>query len=70
MTDGWEYGFAFPLTDGWEKGDRIGNRYVRPVSKAEYDARKPSGHRADGTPYWNYIRVMRPPTPQWQEEQA
>jgi len=63
----WEYGFAYPVTDGWERGDRIegGKRYVRKVTKAEFDAHKPDGHYSDGAPYWNYVRVSKPPTPQW-----
>jgi hypothetical protein len=65
--DDFIYGFAFPVVDGWERGDRFeGGRYVRVVTKADFDAHKPSGNRADGSPYWNYVRVRMPVSPGWQ----
>jgi hypothetical protein len=67
----YEYGKAYPLIDGWESGARFDagdgiRRYVRVVTKAEYDEHKADGHDADGTPYWNYVPVRRVKAPKWE----
>lgn len=70
-SDQYEYGKAYPITDGEESGDRISfpsdglKRYIRRVSKAEFDQHKPDGYLANGKPYWNYLRVQRPISPKW-----
>ena len=56
-TEDWGYGKLY-----YDEG---GNPYIRKVSKAEFDARTPSGHRADGAPYWNYERMRRRPAGEW-----
>ena len=64
----WEYGHAYPLTDGWERGDRYGeHRYVKPVSEREARAHKPSGHNSEGEPYWNYLVVRRRRASDWEK---
>lgn len=67
MTE-YGYGHAYYVTDGWERGDRYDkDRYVREVTKAEWDAHKPSGHNSAGEPYWNYIRVKQVKASPWFE---
>jgi hypothetical protein len=43
-----------------------GRPYKRKVSEEEAAAHKPSGHRADGSPYWNYTTLRRP-VGKWEE---
>lgn len=48
--------------------DEGGNPQPRMVSKADYDAHRPDGHRADGSPYWNYQRATRRGASEWKAE--
>lgn len=53
----------------WEYGrrhvDEGGSPHVRPASDYQGDTESPDGHRADGSPYWNYTRVRRRKAGPW-----
>lgn len=71
----WAAGFSrFPLpVEGeveWEYAheytDEGGGKHPRKVSASEYAERKPDGHRADGSPYWNYTQKRRRKAGPWE----
>lgn len=51
-----------PPSEEWEYGreyyDFDGTPRRRKVSKADFEAHAPDGHRSDGSPYWNYTRYV------------
>lgn len=55
----WEYAHEYT--------DEGGGKHRRKVSASEYAERKPDGHRADGSPYWNYVQKRRRKAGQWED---
>lgn len=59
-----------PDTDEWEYGRRYsemdGSTRVRKVPAADILEHRPDGHRADGSPYWNYTQVRRRKAGPWE----
>lgn len=55
----WEYAHEYT--------DEGGGKHRRKVSASEYAERKPDGHRADGSPYWNYTQKRRRKAGKWME---
>lgn len=53
----WEYGRRYV--------DEGGSPHVRPASNYRGGTESPDGHRADGSPYWNYTRVRRRKAGPW-----
>lgn len=54
----WEYAHEYT--------DEGGGKHPRKVSASEYAERKPDGHRADGSPYWNYTQKRRRKAGKWE----
>ncbi|RLP70882.1 hypothetical protein D9V30_00145 [Mycetocola reblochoni] len=63
-------GWAAPDESEWEYAKRVfneeGDLRLRVVSEAEARANKPSGHYADGSPYWGYTIVRRRKAGEWE----
>ena len=54
----WEYARRYSEMDG--------SFYCRTISEADVKARKPDGHRSDGSAYWNYVDVRRTVAGPWE----
>lgn len=63
-----------PTTDEWEYAreytDEGGDPRIRVVSAADQLEHRPDGHRADGSPYWNYVQKRRRKAGPWEPVEA
>lgn len=57
-TGEWEYGHEYTHMDG--------SPYRRRVSDEVFREHAPDGHRADGSPYWNYRQLRRRKSGPWE----
>jgi hypothetical protein len=59
-TDGeaWEYAHEYSDFDG--------SPMPRVVTEDDFRAHRPDGHRADGSPYWNYVQKRRRKAGPWE----